>query len=168
LKEKTFSLHSRFTGGGNMPTYNVYVKADSLNDDQKQRAAQAITRAHSDSTGAPEFYVQVIFHEILDSNRYVGGYRFNRHMWIRGDVRVGRTAEQRREWMLKMIKNVSESINRDINSIWIDLCGIEPESILKYGQVFPPAGQEKEWLESLPDGAKEIINDLIDGKGNSN
>ena len=29
-----------------------------------------------------------------------------------------------------MIKDLSESITCDRNSIWIDLCGIEPESIL--------------------------------------
>ncbi len=148
-----------------MPTYNVYVKANTLNDDQKQKVAQAITKSHTNSTGAPEFYVQVIFNEILDSNRYVSGYRFNRHMWIRGDVRVGRTAEQRKHWMLTMIKDVSESINWDINAIWIDLCGIEPDSILKYGQVFPPAGQEEGWLKGLPDGAQEIVKALMEGKG---
>ena len=147
-----------------MPTYNVYIKTDTLNDDQKQRVAQAITRSHSDSTGAPQFYVQVIFNEIQDGNRFVSGYRFNRHMWIRGDVRAGRTAEQRRLWMLAMIKDVSESVNWDVNEIWIDLCGIEPDSILKYGQVFPPPGREEEWLKSLPYEAKEIIKELIENK----
>lgn len=148
-----------------MPTYNVYVKQNALNDEQKQKVAQAITKSHANSTGAPEFYVQVIFNEVSDSNRYVSGYRFNRHMWIRGDVRIGRTAEHRRQWMLSLIKDVSESINWDINTIWIDLCGIEPESILKYGQVFPPVEQEEEWFKNLPDEAKNIINALIEGKG---
>ncbi|MBN2282358.1 MAG: tautomerase family protein [Deltaproteobacteria bacterium] len=148
-----------------MPTYNVYVRANTLSDEKKKKAAQAITKSHSHSTGAPEFYVQVIFNEVLDSNRFVSGHLCNRHMWIRGDVRIGRNAEQRKRWMLEMIKDVSESIDWDINAIWIDLCGIEPDSILKYGQVFPPAGQEQEWLENLPDGAKEIIRALIDGKG---
>ena len=148
-----------------MPTYTVYIKSDTLNNDRKQKAAQAITKAHSESTGAPEFYVQVIFNEISEGDRYVGGNPFNRHMWIRGDVRTGRSADQRRKWMQRMIQYVSESINWDINSIWIDLCGIEPESILKYGQVFPPAGQEKEWLENLPDETKKIVEALIEGKG---
>lgn len=147
-----------------MPTYNVYIKADTLNDNQKQRVAQAITRSHSGSTGAPEFYVQVIFNEIQDGNRFVSGNRFNRHMWIRGDVRTGRTSGQRKQWMLAMIKDVSESVNWDINEIWIDLCGIEPDSILKYGQVFPPPGMEEKWLESLPDDAKQIIKELIENK----
>lgn len=147
-----------------MPTYNVYIKAGILNDDRKQKAAEAITRAHCNSTGAPEFYVQVIFNEISDSNRFVGGHPFNSHIWIRGDVRTGRTAEQRRKWMLEMIKDVSESINCDRNSIWIDLCGIEHESILKYGQVFPPAGMETEWIKNLPEEAKEIIKTLVKGE----
>ena len=151
-----------------MPTYNVYVRDNALNDEEKQKVAQAITKSHAKATGAPEFYVQVIFNEIMDSNRYVGGHRFNRHMWIRGDVRVGRTAEQRKQWMLAMIKDVSQSIDWDINAIWIDLCGIEPENILKYGQVFPPEGQEEEWLRSLPDEAKEIVNALMEGDEDNN
>lgn len=148
-----------------MPTYNVYVQAYALDDDQKQKVAQAITRSHSNSTGAPEFYVQTIFHEVPNGNRYVSGYRFNRHMWIRGDVRIGSTAEQRKQWMLTLIKEISDSINWDINAIWIDLCSIEPDSILKYGQVFPPAGQEDEWLNNLPDDAKEIVRAIAEGKG---
>jgi phenylpyruvate tautomerase PptA (4-oxalocrotonate tautomerase family) len=147
-----------------MPTYNVYVKAGTFNDDRKQKAAEAITRAHCNSTGAPGFYVQVIFNGLSDSNRYVGGRPFNDHIWIRGDVRTGRSAEQRKELMLEMIRDVSESVNCDKNSIWIDLCGIEPESILKYGQIFPPAGKEKEWIENLPDEAREIIKTLVNGE----
>jgi hypothetical protein len=80
-------------------------------------------------------------------------------------VRTGRSAEQRRKWMLEMIRDVSESINCDRNTIWIDLCSIEPESILKYGQVFPPAGEENKWLDNLPEEAKKIVNSLIKGEG---
>lgn len=42
-----------------MPTYNVYVKANTLNDDEKQKVAQAITKSHTNSTGAPEFYYRL-------------------------------------------------------------------------------------------------------------
>jgi hypothetical protein len=64
-----------------------------------------------------------------------------------------------------MIKDLSESINCDRNSIWIDLCGIEPESILKYGQGFPPAGEESKWLKNLPAEAKEIVKTLVEKEG---
>ncbi|MDR1785719.1 MAG: tautomerase family protein [Spirochaetaceae bacterium] len=148
-----------------MPTYQVYVKTNTLNEAQKQKAAQAITKAHSEKTGAPPFYVQVIFNEISDSNRFVGGFRFNRHLWIRGDVRTGRNAAERKELMLAMIQEIAASIGWDKNAIWIDLCGIEPENVLKYGQIFPPPGEEQAWLEGLPRDAREIVNTLIEGRG---
>ena len=40
------------------------IETEKENDDQKQKVAQAITKSHSNSTGAPKFYVQVIFNDI--------------------------------------------------------------------------------------------------------
>jgi phenylpyruvate tautomerase PptA (4-oxalocrotonate tautomerase family) len=148
-----------------MPTYQVYARAGALDDEQKLKVAQAITRAHSDSTGAPQFYVQVIFNDVAAGSRFVGGHRFNRHLWIRGDVRTGRTAGQREELMRAIIQEVGAAACWDKNAIWIDLCGIEPENILKYGQVFPPPGMEREWLEGLPQEARDIVQALIEGAG---
>ncbi|MDR1806954.1 MAG: tautomerase family protein [Propionibacteriaceae bacterium] len=143
-----------------MPTYQVFVPAGALDDEGKQRAAQAITRAHCAATGAPPFYVQVIFAEIGDTDRYVGGGRFNRHLWVRGDVRTGRTEEQRRTWLLGLADALAEATGWDPDAVWIDLCGIDPASILKYGQVFPPPGAEPAWLDALPVDAKAVVEEL--------
>jgi len=143
-----------------MPTYQVFTPAGALNDEGKQRAAQAITRAHCDATGAPPFYVQVIFAETKDADRYVGGGRFNRHLWVRGDVRTGRTSEQRRAWLLALTRELAAATGWDPNAIWIDLCGIDPASILKYGQVFPPPGGEQAWLDALPADARAVVEEL--------
>ena len=46
-----------------MPTYVCVVKAGLLNKQQKQRIASAITRLHSETTGAPTWLVQVVIDE---------------------------------------------------------------------------------------------------------
>jgi phenylpyruvate tautomerase PptA (4-oxalocrotonate tautomerase family) len=144
-----------------MPTYQVYVNENKLSDRQKADVASAITEGHIAMTGAPKYYVQVIIHEIPDENRFVGGVAFSKHMWIRGDVRI-RTPEENKALMLELTDRVSKVCDYEKAFIWCDLSGIDPANILKFEMVFPPAGQEQAWYDSLPDEVKDIIRKLID------
>ena len=56
-----------------MPTYVCVVKAGLLNNQQKQRIASAITRLHSETTGAPTWLVQVVIDENEQRQRYLNG-----------------------------------------------------------------------------------------------
>lgn len=145
-----------------MPTYQVYVDQNRLTVLQKQAVAAAITEGHCAQTGAPNYYVQVIIHEIPDGNRFVGGQPFDKHMWIRGDVRC-RTAEQNKNLMLDLVGRVSEVCDYKKDFIWCDLCNIEPSNIIKFGTVFPAAGQEQAWYDALPDAVKDVIQMLLTG-----
>jgi phenylpyruvate tautomerase PptA (4-oxalocrotonate tautomerase family) len=44
-----------------MPTYTVTVRRGQLDASQKIQMAQGITRVHSETTGAPSYFAQVIF-----------------------------------------------------------------------------------------------------------
>ena len=145
-----------------MPTYHVYVNQGKLSARQKKDVAAAVTEGHARMTGAPKYYVQVIIDEIPDENRFVGGIPFNGHMWIRGDVRC-RTPDANKALMMELIGRVSKVCDFDGSLIWCDLCNIEPANIVKFGTVFPPAGEEKAWHDALPREVKEIIQKL-DGK----
>ncbi|MDR1832346.1 MAG: tautomerase family protein [Fusobacteriaceae bacterium] len=142
-----------------MPTYQVYVNQNKLTKAQKQAIAAAITDGHVAKTGAFPYYVQVIFHEIPDENRYVGGKPYGDHMWIRGDVRK-RTPEQNRALMLELTERISAVCDFRKSDVWIDLNATEPTNILKFGTIFPPAGQEQAWYDALPDEVKRLIGDL--------
>lgn len=48
-----------------MPTYQVYVKEGQFNAGQKKQLANSITDAHSEATGAPKYFVQAVFHEVI-------------------------------------------------------------------------------------------------------
>lgn len=84
-------------------------------------------------------------------------------MWIRGDVRC-RTPEQNKNLMLELVGRVSEVCDYEKDFIWCDLCSIEPTNIVKFGTVFPPAGQEQAWYDALPDQVKDVIQALLDGR----
>ena len=146
-----------------MPTYHVYVNENRLTREQKQAVAQAITDGHVAQTGAPPYYVQVIIDEVPDENRFVAGRPMVRHMWIRGDVRC-RTPEQNKALMLELTRRVSGVCDFEQPFIWCDLSSIEPTNILKFGTVFPPAGQEQAWYDALPEAVKTVIQELTDGR----
>ena len=145
-----------------MPTYHVYVNQGKLSIQQKKDVAAAITEGHVSMTGAPKYYVQVIIDEISEENRFVCGVPFSEHMWIRGDVR-SRTPDANKALMMELIERVSKVCDFDSRLIWCDLCSIEPTDIVKFGTVFPPAGEEKAWYDALPGEVKEIIQNLLEG-----
>lgn len=145
-----------------MPTYQVFVGQGALNNEKKAAVAKAITQGHVDTTGAPIYYVQVIINEIPENNLFIGGNHFSEHIWIRGDVRC-RTPEANKALLLEISRRVSEASGIDSHYVWIDLCGIASTDILKFNTVFPPAGQEKVWYDSLPDDVKKAIKKLLGG-----
>jgi phenylpyruvate tautomerase PptA (4-oxalocrotonate tautomerase family) len=46
-----------------MPTYVCYLPRDRFSPDQKRQIVDAITFRHSEATGAPSYFVQVVIEE---------------------------------------------------------------------------------------------------------
>jgi len=143
-----------------MPTYVCSVPAGSLNATQKVLIAQAITRVHSESTGAPQFFVQVIIDENKPVDRFLGGHRSGNHVWIRGDIRAGRTEDQRKTLMVHIVKEVSQIAGIGEESIWVYLCNLEPTDMLEYGYILPAPGNEKAWFDRLPQSLRDYLAGL--------
>ncbi len=133
-----------------MPTYACSVSAGSLTPQQKSQIAAGITRIHTEATGAPAYFVQVVIEERTTSELFLGGVPAVQHIWIRGDIRAGRTKAQREQLMLAIMKAVSTIAAIDPNSVWINLCNLEPTDMVEYGHVLPEPGQEQEWFDRLP------------------
>ena len=86
-----------------MPTYLCYLPRDRFSQDQKAQIASAISFRHSEATGAPSYFVQVVIEETR-AERYLGGKHTSDHVWIRGDIRAGRTEQQRTSLMLNVMQ----------------------------------------------------------------
>jgi len=143
-----------------MPTYVCVVKAGLLNNLQKHRIAAAITRLHSETTGAPTWLVQVVIDENEQRQRYLSGQPADHQIWIRGDIRAGRTSEQRQRLMLGIVQAVSEISGVEESAIWVYLCSLAPDDMMEYGHVLPQAGKEQAWFEALSSELQQYLTSI--------
>lgn len=141
-----------------MPTYIVFSEPGAFTETQEQRIAEAITAAHAQSTGAPRYYVQVILGAANGCRRFVGGKPSEKQLWIRGDIRSGRTDNQLADLMLELMRRVAQAAEIEEDDVWIDLNEIKPSAILKYKTVFPPAGKEDVWFDNLPEALRNKLS----------
>ena len=63
-----------------MPTYLCYLPRDRFSQDQKGQIARAISFRHSEATGAPSYFVQVVIEETR-ADRY---WEANTHLTTSG------------------------------------------------------------------------------------
>jgi phenylpyruvate tautomerase PptA (4-oxalocrotonate tautomerase family) len=133
-----------------MPSYVCSVPNGKLSEGQKQEIAVAITKRHCETTGAPPFFVQVVIEEAGTSKRFIGGKSVDQHVWIRVDLRSGRTDEQHKEIMLNIMEDVSRISGIPVENVWVYLCKLAPSDMVEYGRVLPKPGEEQQWFASLP------------------
>jgi phenylpyruvate tautomerase PptA (4-oxalocrotonate tautomerase family) len=143
-----------------VPTYVCVVKAGLLNNQQKQRIASAITRLHSETTGAPTWLVQVVIDENEQRQRYINGEPADHQIWIRADIRAGRTSEQRQRLMLGIVQAISEIVGVEESAIWVYLCNLAPDDMVEYGRVLPRPGAEQQWFQTLPPELKRCLSSM--------
>jgi phenylpyruvate tautomerase PptA (4-oxalocrotonate tautomerase family) len=148
-----------------MPTYVCYLPRDRFSPDQKRQIVDAITFRHSEATGAPSYFVQVVIEEAR-ADRYLGGEHTSDHIWVRGDIRAGRTEEQRTGMMTKMMQDISLVTSVRQENVWIYLCNLDPTDMIEYGHVLPAPGREEAWFESLPGSLRTYLAKLGTTKAN--
>jgi phenylpyruvate tautomerase PptA (4-oxalocrotonate tautomerase family) len=149
-----------------MPTYVCSLPTGSATASQKRAIAEAISRIHSEETGAPPYFVQVVIEEEQTAERFLGGDRASNHIWIRGDIRAGRTEAQRETIVLRIMHAVSQVTDVKTDDIWVYLCNLAPTDMVEYGHVLPKPGEEKSWYENLPIALKMYLASLGTTKEN--
>ena len=140
-----------------MPTYVCSLAEGSVNDLRKAVIAEALSRIHSEETGAPPYFVQVVIEEKKLRDRFLGGSRASAQIWIRGDIRAGRTEAQRNAMMLRMMREVAQITGVKEDDIWVYLCNLAPTDMVEYGHVLPQPGEEAAWYDRLPKPLQEYL-----------
>jgi phenylpyruvate tautomerase PptA (4-oxalocrotonate tautomerase family) len=143
-----------------MPTYVCSVPENTLNDRQKEGIAEAIARIHSEETGAPNFFCQIDIDEKKANDRFLGPSRASGQIWVRGDIRGGRTVEQRIRMETRMMEEISRITGVMHDQIWVYLCNLEPTDMVEYGHVLPLPRQEKAWFDALPKSLQDYMKKL--------
>jgi phenylpyruvate tautomerase PptA (4-oxalocrotonate tautomerase family) len=148
-----------------MPTYVCTIRKGQLSPDQKSRIAAEVTRIHSEVTGAPTFFAQVIFEEVKPGNHFMGGVllahdQLYNQIFVYGRVRAGRSVQDK----LKMIKLMAEAVANAAGvsrtGVWIYIAKLPPRQMMEYGYVLPEPGDEEVWTNALPKEDREFMQSV--------
>jgi phenylpyruvate tautomerase PptA (4-oxalocrotonate tautomerase family) len=141
-----------------MPTYACSVADGRLTPAQKLAIAESITAIHHEETGAPRYLVQAIFYDIAPGNHYISGQLAPAgQIWIRGDIRDGRTEEQKSRMLSRILQAVSRTSGIAEDEVWVYLSDIPAHNIAEYGRILPAPGGEDDWFATLPGALRERL-----------
>jgi phenylpyruvate tautomerase PptA (4-oxalocrotonate tautomerase family) len=144
-----------------MPTYVFSTEAGRLTQSQRLDIVRSLTTIHAEETGAPRYLVQVVFHDVQPHSLYVGGEAAPAgQVWIRGDIRSGRTAAVKRRMIERILYDVCAATGIAEEEVWVYICDIPADNIAEYGRVLPPPGDEAAWLTTLPEGLRTRLLSL--------
>ena len=144
-----------------MPTYVCSAAAGRLTPVQKTEIVRSITAIHHEETGAPRYLVQVIFYDVAPDSHYVAGRPAPANqIWVRGDIRSGRTNDQKSQMLRRIMQDVARASGAVEDTVWVYLSEIPAENIAEYGRVLMPPGEEDAWFSSLPDALRERLRPL--------
>jgi len=138
-----------------MPSYIVTCVEGRLNASEKSKMAEAITRAHGDSTGAPYYFAQVTFNEVKASSYFLGGTPLvGDHIFVHGTIRDGRPTEMKQNLIVRLISDVAIASQMKTNCVWVYLSELPSGQMVEYGRVLPPHGKEAEWHAAMTEAEK--------------
>ena len=144
-----------------MPIYVCTAALGRLTPVQKTEIAKGITAIYHEETGAPGYLVQVIFYDIAPGNHYVAGRPAPAdQIWIRADIRGGRTDEQKSQMLRRIMQGVGRASGAAEDAVRVYLCDIPAANVAEYGRVLLPPGEEDAWFWSLPDATREKLRPL--------
>jgi phenylpyruvate tautomerase PptA (4-oxalocrotonate tautomerase family) len=147
-----------------MPTNTVTAPRGQLDALQKSRIAQGITRVHSETTGAPSYFAQVIFSEADEGNYFVGGSpHSHRQVFVHGQIRGGRTLEIKSALIASMLEVVAEAASIPRTSVWIYIVDLQSRQMVEFGHVLPEPGDEQTWTAALPQSDRAMMQAIGSG-----
>jgi phenylpyruvate tautomerase PptA (4-oxalocrotonate tautomerase family) len=130
-----------------MPTYVCTAALGRLTPVQKTEIVRSITAIHHEETGAPRYLVKVIFYDLAPDSQYVAGRLAPAdQIWVRADIRSGRTNELKSQMLRGIIRDVGRVSGAAEDMVWVYLSEIPAANIAEYGRVLLAPGDEEAWF----------------------
>jgi phenylpyruvate tautomerase PptA (4-oxalocrotonate tautomerase family) len=144
-----------------MPTYVCSTAAGRLTAAQRAQIAEAITTIHAEEGMAPRYFVQVLFNEVQRESHFIGGKPAPEGLiWIRADIRSGRTDGQKKAIMERIADDISALAKVRREDVWVYISDIPATGVLEFGHVLPSPGNEAEWFASMPAALQARLKNL--------
>ncbi|MFN0038537.1 MAG: tautomerase family protein [Burkholderiales bacterium] len=140
-----------------MPTY-AFTTAKEMTTDQRAKLVESVTNIHHVEATAPRYFVQVIFYKVEPGSIFIGGEQASPdHIWVRADIRSGRTKEQKAKMLQRIMRETSEILRVSEQAVWVYISDIPAQGILELGNILPEPGGEEKWLASLSSALREKL-----------
>jgi phenylpyruvate tautomerase PptA (4-oxalocrotonate tautomerase family) len=144
-----------------MPTYTCWSEPGVVSAEVRGQIAKALTVIHHDVAVAPRYFVQVVFTELQPGSIFIAGEAAPRaHLWVRADIRAGRTAEQKHELLARITTEIGRLIGAGPEDVWVYINDIPGPNIAEYGRDLPEPGQEAARFAALPPELQESLRPL--------
>jgi phenylpyruvate tautomerase PptA (4-oxalocrotonate tautomerase family) len=143
-----------------MPTYVCTGSARQMTASQKAKIATVIGKIHHEETGGPLYFVQVIFRSLETESHYIAGQVATAsQLWIRGDIRAGRSEAQKHRIITRLLQEVSAISSTAAENVWVYLNDVPAGNIAEYGRVLPEPDEEQAWFADLPDALRQRLGE---------
>jgi phenylpyruvate tautomerase PptA (4-oxalocrotonate tautomerase family) len=140
-----------------MPTY-AFTTAKELTAEQRTRIMESVTTIHQVEATAPRYFVQVVFYKVEPGSIFIGGEAASPdHVWVRADIRSGRSNEQKAKMLRRIMRETSDILGISEQAVWVYISDIPAQGVLEFGNVLPEPGGEEQWLASLPAALREKL-----------
>ena len=140
-----------------MPTY-AFTTAKELTSEQRAKLDESVTTIHEVEATAPRYFVQAVFYRVEADSMFIGGEVASPdHVWVRADIRSGRTKAQKERMLQRIMQETSEILSISEQDVWVYISDIPAQGVLEFGNVLPEPGGEEQWLASLPSELREKL-----------
>ena len=139
-----------------MPTYVVTSTSQRLSKDNKAAIANHITDIHCSVTGAPRYFVQILFNDVPSENYFLAGKLLEEdNIYVHGHIREGRTTEAKQQIMTDIMNAVASETGADPSCLQVYITDIPASQVEEFGSVVPEPGEEQAWEDAQSSAAKE-------------
>ena len=150
-----------------MPTYSCFTSPGKLTLAQKEEIARICTDIYHEEFGIARYLIEVIFFEVAKDDRYIAGKPAPPDLlWIRCDVREGRTPEMKARLFHRVQQGVARAANVPEEAIWFYLDDLPSWNIMEWGHIMPKfrpelvPHQDDPWFQELSASFKESLQKL--------
>ena len=128
-----------------MPVYECYSPKGLLTKSAKAEIADEITTIHTNATGAPELYVNVLFREIAEGDCFVAR-KPSSYSYLFGTIRHGRSLETRQQMLREFSRMWTRITGQSVAEFLVAIREAEPANAMEAGLVLPEPGREEQWF----------------------
>ncbi|OBG29579.1 tautomerase family protein [Mycobacterium sp. 852002-51057_SCH5723018] len=138
-----------------MPVYQCYSPPGLLSRSAKARIADEITTIHTNATGAPELFVNVLFQEIAAGDCFVSRKPAT-NSYLFGAIRSGRDLETRQAMLREFSRMWTRVTGQSEAEFLVALTEVDPVNAMEAGLVLPEPGHEQDWFDENRDRLAEL------------